>query len=267
MANAGFGLPLPYSIISNSGAPVRPVANILNDEPGLVVQYDGLANAATFFIYFDVTSSQDVSFFSMLGMNISTAITLRAYATDADRASNTGGITIYSGPSALSSNRSGLRKSLFTFTPTSRKYLRVDVQNTSGSTSSVSFWRMLVGKWISPADNIEVQAQAKIDDRQNRRYGQNGRRNFQNIGVWPAFTGKWPWISSTEYTTMIKPMMLKYGASRPVLFCLNYEDTAWGEDDLYYGDLEKDQAIDLDDGQLYSYQFSIVDIAPVVATL
>lgn len=265
MANAGFGLPLNYTIAGDSGSMARPSSNVLNDEPGLVVQKN-LANNASFYIDVNVSGTTDISFLAILGANVAFDTVVNAYTSAGNRTSNTSPETIVTG-GAMSANRTGLRRKLSVFNPNAKKFLRVQVINQSGATADLSFWRLLIGKWISPADNIEVQAQTKIDDRQNRRYGQNGRRNFQNIGVWPAFTGKWPWISYAEYTTMIKPMMLKYGASRPVMFCLNYEDTVWGEDDLYYGDLEKDQAVDLDDGQLYSYQFSIVDIAPVVATL
>ena len=267
MANAGFGLPLPYTIVSGTGSPTRPWSNITNDEPGLVVTTSPVANSGAVILFVDINSSDSFSFISFLGLNIQTFLTINAYLTNADRTSNTNAIQFINANMYLSANRSGLRRSFNTFTPITRKFLKIQITNTSGGASPISFWRMLIGKWIMPADNIEVSAQTKIDDRGNRRYGVNGRRNFTNVGVWPAFTGQWPWLSKTEYNTMIKPMILKYGASRPVLFVLNYEDTDWGEDDMYYGDLEKDQAVAMDDGQLYSYGFSIVDIAPVVATL
>lgn len=262
MANAGFGLPYVYTIPSDSGSFARPTSNVMNDEPGLVVSKN-LANNASFYIDINLdVASSDISFFAILGVNINFDTVLHAFTSSANRTAGTSPEVLMAGGS-LSSNRTGLRRKLTVFAPNSKKYLRLYISNQSGVTADLEFWRVLVGKWISPADQIEVGAQAKIDDRQNRRYGQNGRRNFSNNGVYPAFTGQWPWISDTEYKTMIKPMMLKYGASIPVLFCLNYEDTVYGEDDLYYGDLEKDQAIGLDDGQLYSYGFSIVDIAPV----
>jgi hypothetical protein len=50
------------------------------------------------------------------------------------------------------------------------------------------------------------------------------------------------------------------------VFVLDWEENVWGQDGLYYGDLERDQSIVLDDGQLYSYSFTIVDIAPVDLT-
>lgn len=270
MANAGFGLPLPYTIASFDGPVTRPWSNVTNDEPGLVVVSPVKADDDSTFVMIDVDSDEDISFLALLGVNIAFDVSVSAYTSDANRTSNTDPLILTStagGEGSMSANRSGLRRGFYTFPATDRKFLTVSIINRSGGASTIEMWRLLVGKWISPADNIEVPATAKIDDRQNRRYGQNGRRNFQNIGVWPAFTGQWPWISQTEYKTMIKPMMLKYGASRPVVFCLDYEDTDWGEDDLYYGDLEKDQAIDLGDGQLYAYQFSIVDIAPIAATL
>lgn len=264
MANAGFGLPLDYTIAGDSGSMARPSANVLNDEPGLVVQKN-LANNASFYIDIDVSGTEDISFIAAFGVNLNFDTVVNAYTSGANRTANTDPLTLSTGP-ALSLYRTGLRKYFKVFTPTSRKFLRFSISNQSGATADLRFWRLLVGKWISPADNVEVGAVAKIDDRQLRRYAVTGRRNFKKVGIFPAFTGQWPWISKTEYDTMIKPMMLKYGASTPVVFCLNYEDTSWGENDLYYGDLEKDQATSHEDGQLYSYSFSIVDIAAVAAT-
>lgn len=263
MANAGLGLPYPFTVAAGSPAADRPWSNCANDEPGLVVSVP-LANNAYGYLDIDLDpSSSDVSFASLVGVSHEFTWSVSAYTSSANRTSGTGATVLVATTGPLSSNRTGMRKAVAAFAPTSRKYLRVTIRNVSGSTVDFQFWRFLVGKWVSPDDNIEVQAQAKIDDRQQRRYGTNGRRNFNNVGIFPAFTGKWPWLSPEQYRSEFKPMMLTYGASIPVLFCLDIEDTEWGEDETYYGDLEKDQGISMEDGQLFSYEFSIVDIAPV----
>lgn len=264
MANAGLGLPFEYTVAGDSGSMARPSSNVANDEPGLVVQKN-LAHTGSFYIDINLTSTEDVSFYAVLGVNVAFDTVLEGFTSSGNRTSNTGGVVLGAG-TTMSTNRTGLRRLFKVFAASNRKFLRLSISNQSGVTADLRFWRLLVGKWISPADNIEVGAVAKIDDRQLRRYAVTGRRNFKKVGIFPAFTGEWPWISKTEYDTQVKPMLLTYGASTPVLFCLNYEDADWGENDLYYGDLEKDQAISHDDGQLWSYSFSIVDIAPVVST-
>ena len=265
MANAGFGLPQPYTIAAVIGTTeVRPASNLLNDEPGLVFESQIVPNNGELSIDFNFTGP--LSFLCLLGLNALCQVTLLSYASAADRAASTAQTVVfaYSGPSINKSSTNF--KNFHTFSPTSAVFYRLRIKNVSGINTALNFWRLLMGRWVEPADNIEVQAKASIDDRSARRYSSTGRRNFTKYGVYPAFSGKWPWISDTEYKTMIRPMMLQYGASKPVLFCLDYAESTWGQDGLYYGDLERDQSIVLDDGQLYSYSFTIVDIAPVDLT-
>lgn len=264
MANAGFGLPQAYTIAAVTGTQVRPASNLLNDEPGLVYESNTIANGAESYIDIDYTGS--ISFLCVLGLVSSAQIRVITYTSAATRTANTGGVDI-TGFKTLSTNKSSTNhKHFVTFAAQSSGFIRVGILNNSGAAVPLIAWRLLLGKWIEPADNIEVQAQASIDDRSARRYSSTGRRNFTKYGIYATFTGKWPWISDTEYKTLIRPMMLQYGASVPVVFVLDYAESVWGQDGLYYGDLERDQSIVLDDGQLYSYSFTIVDIAPVDLT-
>jgi hypothetical protein len=236
-----------------------------NDEPGLVFESPSVANGGL--VSFKITCSGAVSFVSILGLPSSATVDLTRFPTQTDMDNGTNGTVVFTATAPISTNKSSTHFKLFKkFTAVSTGFYRLNLINNSGSAGPVIFWRLLMGKWVEPADNIEVQAQASIDDRSARRYSSIGRRNFTKYGIYPTFTGKWPWISDTEYKTMIRPMMLQYGASVPVVFVLDWEENVWGQDGLYYGDLERDQSIVLDDGQLYSYSFTIVDIAPVDLT-
>lgn len=267
MANAGFGLPYIATISIASGNPeVRSASNLANDEPGLVYE-SGNVVANNGVVAIKVACSGAVSFVSVLGLNVASDIRVFSYTSQANMDANTSPVLVANYTAAMSTNKSSTNfKHFVRFNDVSTGFYRVELRNLSGATASLTAWRLLIGKWIEPADNIEVQAQASIDDRSARRYSSIGRRNFTKYGIYPTFTGKWPWISDTEYKTMIRPMMLQYGASVPVLFVLDYAESVWGQDGLYYGDLERDQSIVLDDGQLYSYSFTIVDIAPVDLT-
>lgn len=266
MANAGFGLPSPIVVSVASGGEVRPASNLTNDEVGLIYESSPVTTGSTIQLKF--TCSDPISFIALMGVEFNGTIQFIRYASQANMDAGTSGTTIFTGQAPLSTSKSSTHFKFFeTFAAVSTGFYRIVISQTSGATNPIRFWRLLAGTWISPADNIEVQAQSSIDDRSARRYSSIGRRNFTRYGVYPSFTGKWPWLSKTEYDTMIRPMMLKYGSSIPVLFCLDYDDATWGQDTLFYGDLERDQVIIHDDGQLYGYGFTLVDIAPVDLTV
>jgi hypothetical protein len=266
MANAGFGLPKDVTFISANATLERPASNLLNDEPGLVFKNDAMANGSSVILFFSVEAyASSEMFASVLGVPEGFDVTVKTFASSAHQSAGTP--SQFTGASSgMSSNRTGLKKFLFIIPETTSAWFMVQLTNNSGVTADCKAWRVLFGNWVEPSDNVEVGATATIDDRQNRRYSNTGRRNFTSLGIYPAFSGNWPWINATEYKTLIKPMTRLYGASKPVVFCLDYEETTWGEDDLYYGDLEKEQSIKLDDGELYGFSFSIVDIAPVQTT-
>lgn len=270
MANAGIGIPFEYRIEAVGGQalpPSTPWANVANDEPGLVTGSDSYSTAHNSYMVISVSGAENVSFLCVLASeNSEITARLDSFSSLADALANTSPTPVvpYTGP--LSLNRSGSPKIFETFSPTSRKYFRVYFRNGGASSKDTFLWRVLVGKWVEPDDNIEVGPSVRVDDRQNRRYAFTGRRNFVDAGVYPAFSGKWPWIDRESFEQDFRPMMLKYGASRPMVFCLDREDTDWGEDGLYYGDLEKDLSITLDDAELHEFSFSIVDIAPVVSS-
>jgi len=265
MANAGFGLPINWTFGAHNTAVDLPWENTGNDEPGLVFSDSNVTNNGRRSMRFQL--DREISgecFFCTLGLPDDVEVYIRTYANQADYDADTS-LTIEDFASEFSTNHTATsRKFFMLFTPAApTKWFRVDFYNRSGATSTMYAWRVLVGEWIEPADNIEIRASSNVDDRQKRQYAVTGRRNFFNAGVYPVFQGKWPWLTLDEYRTKIRPMSMKYGSSIPVVFCLDYEDTDWGEDELYYGDLEKEHAVGHEDGNLYSYAFTIVDIAQV----
>lgn len=265
MANAALGIPVRYSIGGWWPASLpRPVANVANDEPGLVGW--GITMNTGDFADLVITMARglsQLSFMCCLGLAKNVQSRLLAYNSLSDRDNNVNPIVLFDWTNHLSVNSSNSqRKHLRVFNGNNYTFLRVQFRVTQNGTP-LDPWRILIGDWIEPPDNIEIGAESLIDDRQRRQYAITGRRNFVNAGVYPGFTGQWPWLSRDYYRSIIRPLSLRVGASFPVVFCLDREETAWGEDELYYGDLEKDQPLTHEDGGLYSFGFTIVDIAPV----
>lgn len=265
MANALLGVPAELTLDNATGTQTRPALNALNDEPGLIA-WD--SDVTTGYANFDVSCNvpiNDNGFLLILGLESTNfQVRLERFSSLADLQSNTNGTLVFLETNGFSSNSSNSKRKFFkTFSGTGMQHFAIRIRANSG-TARLDPWRILLGNYIQPSDNIEIRAQSQIDDRQRRQFSPTGRRNFINTGVFPAFTGRWPWLSLTEYRENIRPLSLKRGASRPVVFVLDPDETSWGEDEIYYGDLEKDQSIVHDDGELYGYSFTIVDIAPVV---
>lgn len=269
MSNALLGIPYDCTLAASGqtgGTNTYPAANVLNDEPGLVAQWTGVANTGYFYFDIDITSlTPSIGAVSVLGLDLTGwTVAIYSFATSAHRTASTP-IASTVGPLAggLSSNRSSTNKKFFTQygTPRTERFWRVVIQNGTGSTGGTQLWRLLFMETIQPASNVEVGASVLIDDRSERRYTRSGRRVIDPTVICPAFQGSWPWITATEIH-QIRKFMYQRGGSYPVLFCLDPADTTWGEDYLFYGDLEKSLKIDLDNDDLNVFSFSIVSIAP-----
>jgi hypothetical protein len=202
----------------------------------------------------------------LLGLELgpSWTIDINAFASSANRAAATP-VAYASGsiPASFSVNRSADKKKFLFQFPSARseRFWQIVITNTTGATAFNNIWKALFLETIQPVTNVEAGSGPTIDDRSERRYTRSGRRVIDPTVVCPAFQGAWPWLTAAE-AHRIRKMMYQRGGSYPVVFCLDPEDTVWGEDYLYYGDLEKSMKIDLDNDDLNAFSFSIVSIAP-----
>ena len=266
MANAALGVPVPYTVTgySSSPIPLRDPANVANDEPGLVGWGDTLSAGSSRFISISLSRALSPhSFCCVLGTSPGIQVRVVGFSSLTNMNSGLGGTLLTGWVNTLSTKSSDLnRKHLSVFNGGGFSFVRVEFLSTINGTS-LEPWRVLLGDWVEPSYNIEVGAQSAIDDRQRRQYAPTGRRNFFNTGIYPAFTGAWSWIEPEQYKRVFRPLTLLVGGSVPLVFCLDRENTECGEDDTYYGDLEKEQVITHEDGQMYSYGFTIVSVAPI----
>jgi hypothetical protein len=265
MANALIGIPRDFTVALQNGTADIAVANVLNDEPGLVFQVTEAA-AGSFALLVTMTDAAvSIGSCAILGLNQSGwTIQYKAYANATDQSNDTN--ATYS-PIAknvnFSTNRSAsLIKHVHTPTsPRTEKYWRITFTNGNGSSQALQMWRVLMCEKFQPEDNIEEGAQVTVDDRSERRYTRSGRRVIDPTVICPAFKGVWPWITAAEVHTLRK-MMFQRAGSYPALFILDPADTTWGEDYVFYGDFEKDLTIDLNNNDLNEFKFGIVSIAP-----
>lgn len=271
MANALLGVPQDYTVAASGGS---NIAFVTNDEPGLVFSANlsaagqGGTITGALNIDFDVTDSDPIGALVVLGLFTPFAtgklqFTWKCATTSANRTAGTFTYASAALTPEFSTNRTAAEAKHLFMLPATRteRYWRLVVQ---GLSTPVNFqpWRILLCKVIQPADNIEVGAGSGVDDRSDRRYARSGRRVIDPTVICPTFQGTWPWIDDTTMKQDIRPLMFKRAGTFPVLFVLDPADTTWGEDAVFYGDLEKNQSISFDDGQLYSYSISIVSIAP-----
>lgn len=263
MANALLGIPHEYTILSTvGGSTTYPSSNLLNDEPGLIFQ--SLASTASN-IKLDLGSSKITGAFSILGQNRaagkgpSAQVRFVSYNNTTDQNADTNRVHDSGLLTPFSTNRSAeLAKFLYVpSSPVTARYWTVFFD----SYTYFEAWRLLLMETTQPATNIEVGASVLIDDRSERRYTRSGRRVIDPTVICPAFQGSWPWLTVTEMHA-VRKMMFQRGGSYPVMFCLDPADTSYGEDHLFYGDLEKSLKIDLDNDDLNAFSISIVSIAP-----
>jgi hypothetical protein len=264
VANAFIGIPQAYSLV----APISgqyPADNFTNDEPGLIFRSNaGVANV-TFNL--DLPAGSDpIGAMLLLGApSAGYSIRWLAATTATNR---TNGVWTYDATTngSMSANRSADDAKYLHVPGTAQNYrfwrvvIYYDVGHTL--TGTIEFWRLLLLKKIQPPDNIEVGATIGIDDRSERRYARGGRRNIDPVGIFPSFSGSWPWLDAATFRNDFRPLIYKRGATYPVAFVFDSDETTWGEDEIFYGDLEKNQSLTYEDGYLFSYSFSIVSLAP-----
>lgn len=254
MARAFIGVPQDFTIAKLSGSG-DGVSFLTNDEPGLVFNGSG---SVVFNI--DVLDDDPIRALCVLGVP-TTGFTYQwqSFTTIGNRNSNT---AAYSSGAVgvLSANRSAEDAKHLLVLPNARgeRYWRLTV--TGGGVFQP--WRVLLCKVLMPGQNIEVKAQGGVDDRSERRYARSGRRTIDPTVICPSFKGDWPWLETAEMQQDFRPLMYKNAGTHPVLFCMDYEETSWGEDATIYGDLEKAQAIGYEEDNLFSFSFTIVAIAP-----
>lgn len=271
MGNAIFGIPQEYTVTQTSLGAVYPASNMANDEPGLIFKTSNIAasNAETCVLDVDIAAGTDsIGLIAFLGLDPVPGFTMEisSYPTSGDRTSNTSGTihVAFTDIVLLSTNRSassGKMLKVYT-TPTTNKYFQISIRNPSGVAKPFVAWRMLFCKKIQPPDNIEAGPEISVDDRSDRRYVRTGRRIIDPTVICPAFKGIWPWLDDTQAKQDFRPLLYKRGGTYPVLFALDPDDLVWGEDSVFYGDLEKSMALVPDEAGTWSFSFAIVSIAP-----
>lgn len=266
MANAFIGVPQGYNLASPLPAVEASAKYVGNDEPGLIFLSPSGTAQSTFNINLDSGSSVDALLFFM-GRSANYRVDYFAATTAGNRDSGNWSFTGSHREGSLSSNRSQTDyfKYLVMFGGRrTERFWRIVVYFAENGTSTgfIEVQRMLFLRKIQPPDNIEVGAAIGIDDRSNRRYSRGGRRNIDPAGIFATFQGGWPWIDPALFKSDFRPLMRKRGGTYPVAFVFDADDKVWGEDEIFYGDLEKQQSITYEDGNLFSFAFSIVDIWP-----
>lgn len=265
MGNALMASPIDTSYAGGTAAAsaANPWTNIFQDEPGLVAISSAIANLGTCTINVNVLESINIDAMAILGINSGQfLLTLRSYSSAANRTSNTSPVTHFAGKrSYFSNNRTSRYINVFEyFTATSNKFFSLTIVNNSGGTGNVQLWRLLMLKRRQPVDNIEVGVEWGVDDRSARSYTRSGRRIIDPTVIVPTCAGGWPWLSEAEYTSDFLPFIRRHGGTYPALFCLDPDDLINGEMHMIYGDLEKNTAISMEDGELYNYKFAIVSL-------
>lgn len=260
MANAILGVPNTIaSVAVGSGGADITANNLLNDEPGLIFRSGSIENAAYGHLDINVTNP-NVGGILLLG-----APTTSGWSVNVEvRNVNDNAAPITSVSLVGSTNRTADTKKMWGIfgTPTTGTWYRVIFTNNTGAAAKFEAWRIIFFKKIQPADNIEEGPSITVDDRSERRYTRSGRRVIDPTVICPAFQGQWPWLTANEVKQDFVPLVYKRAGSYPVAFILDPDDTAWGEDYIWYGDLEKSLSIDRHNNDNNVFKFSIVSIAP-----
>lgn len=264
MANALLAFPLDYTI-NSSPTGDYPASNVLNDEPGLIWRSSGAVGPSSIARFeLDLPVGAVADLLCILGLlDNSTDVRVYSYPTSADRTLNTNGSVRFNAESAkLSTNRSAQHvKCVKKWAPHPDRFLTVDIIQMESTPVYLEAWRILLCTTVQPASNIEVGAGVLIDDRSERTYTRTGRRVIDPTVICPAFQGQWPWLTTAEMNS-IRKAMYQRGGTLPWLFVLDIANTTWGEDTVFYGDVEKSITMILDNDDLNTFKFSIVSIAP-----